>query len=78
MTTTQTTKQTRRRPTHSPTEAQAIEKEVIDTLLQTDRAHHDELGRTEESVESEDHPAEVPPGPREQSAVALDMAKIDE
>lgn len=74
----QTTKRTSTRPAHPRTEAEAIEEEVIDTSLQTDRAHHDELGRTEEALEPENHPLEAPPSPREQPAAPLDIANVDE
>jgi hypothetical protein len=72
------TKKTGNRPLHAQIEAEAIEEEVLDASLHTDRAHHDELGRTEEPAELDDHPAEAPRSPREQPAVAIDIAKIDE
>ena len=72
------TRESRNQPVHPQTETEAIEEEVIDTSLHTDRAHHDELGRTEEPAEPDNHPLEVPPSPREQPALAIDIAKIDE
>jgi hypothetical protein len=75
------TKQTKNEPPgrhpHRP-RPDIVEEEVFDTSLHTDRAHHDELGRTEEPTEPDDHPTEAPPSPREQPAIAIDIAKIDE
>jgi hypothetical protein len=68
-----------RRPlAEAVTEAEALREEVIDSSLHTDRAHHDELGRTEEPTEPDNHPDEAPPSPREQPAAPLDIQKIDE
>jgi hypothetical protein len=64
-------------PDQAP-DSQAVLDEVIDTSLHPDRAHHDELGRTEESVSSGSQPEEAPPSPREQPAVPLDIQRIDE
>jgi hypothetical protein len=60
------------------TEAEAVLEEMIDASLHTDRAHHDELGRTEEPAEPDNHPEEAPPSPREQPATPIDIQKIDE
>jgi hypothetical protein len=60
------------------TEAEAVLEEVIDASLHADRAHHDELGRTEEFAKSNNHPDEAPPSPREQPAVPIDVQKVDE
>jgi hypothetical protein len=60
------------------TDSEAVLEEVIDASLHTDRAHHDELGRTEEPVEPNNHPEEVPPSPREQPAAPIDIGKMDE
>lgn len=60
------------------TEAEAVLEEVIDASLHTDRAHHDELGRTEVAAEPHHHPKEAVPSPREQPAVPLDIQKTDE
>jgi hypothetical protein len=53
-----------------PQESNAVVEEVIDALLQPDRAHHDEIGRTEEpgGARPTDHAS-----PREQPAVPLDI-----
>jgi hypothetical protein len=64
---------TGRRP--ADPEVDAVLEEVIDASLHTDRAHHDELGRTEEPVNHQD---EAPPSPREQPATPIDIQKIDE
>jgi hypothetical protein len=64
--------------TNPATEDEALLEEVLDTSLHTDRAHHDELGRTEEPTEPDNHPDEAPPSPREQPATPIDIQKIDE
>lgn len=66
---------TERQPT---TESEALLEEVIDTSLQTDRAHHDELGRTMDSPGPIEHPDESGTSPREQPAAPIDVGKIDE
>jgi hypothetical protein len=65
-------------PADPVAEADVLLEEVIDSSLHTDRAHHDELGRTEEPVEPDNHPEEAPPSPREQPAMPIDIQKIDE
>ena len=47
-------------------------EEVIDTSLQPDRAHHDELGRTANGVEEHE------PSPREQPPEPIDLGQVDE
>jgi hypothetical protein len=49
-------------------ESDAIVAEVIEALLEPDRAHHDELGRTAEASRTPDRTS-----PREQPAVPLDV-----
>jgi hypothetical protein len=66
------------RPSEPAPENEAVLEEVIDASLHTDRAHHDELGRTEEPVERNNYPEESPPSPREQPAVPIDVGKVDE
>ena len=78
MATTQKGKGTRKRPVHPRTETEAIEEEVFDSSLHTDRAHHDELGRTAEPAERDESPTEAPPSPREQAAIPIDVTNIDE
>jgi hypothetical protein len=65
-------------PSEPAAEYEAVLEEVIDASLHTDRAHHDELDRTEEPVERDNHPEEAPPSPREQPAVPIDVGKVDE
>jgi hypothetical protein len=77
MTIRRTSKPTVKHFLQAQTDGETIEEEVIDTSLHTDRAHHDELGRTEES-ELDNQPLEAPPSPREQPAIPIDIAKIDE
>lgn len=63
-------------PRHKPPVAAAADEElleeVIDTSLQPDRAHHDELGRTANGVEERE------PSPREQPSEPIDLGKVDE
>ena len=62
-------------PRHKPPVIIADEElleEVIDTSLQPDRAHHDELGRTANGVEEHE------PSPREQPPEPIDLGKVDE
>lgn len=61
----------------APTEAETVEEEVIDASLYPDRAHHDELGHTEEP-EPDHRSREVPPSPREQPAAPIDIGQVDE
>lgn len=61
----------RQRPPAATADEQLLE-EVIDTSLQPDRAHHDELGRTANGV------GEHEPSPREQPSEPIDLAKVDE
>ena len=77
MTTTPTQEETDGRLADKATETEAILEEVIDTSLHTDRAHHDELGRTEDA-ERNTHPEEAPPSPREQPATPIDIQRVDE
>ena len=60
------------------TESEAVLEEVIDASLNPDRAHHDELGRTEEPGEPHNHPKQAPPSAREQPAMPIDIANVDE
>ena len=53
-------------------ESEDVLEEVIDASLHPDRAHHDEIGRTEEPSEH------TPPSPREQPAEPIDIKKVDE
>ena len=78
MATTHTSKDTGKRHTHQVTEAEAVLEQVIDTTLHTDRAHHDELGRTEEPCEPDNHPDEALPSPRERAAEPIDIQRVDE
>ena len=55
-----------------PDNSEAVLEEMLEASLHPDRAHHDELGRTEESVEHHDA------SPREQAAGPLDVAHVDE
>jgi hypothetical protein len=48
---------------------------VLQALLHADRAHHDELGRTESEHTLED-PSES--SPREQGAAPIDLSNVDE
>ena len=62
-------------PRHTPPVVIADEElleEVIDTSLQPDRAHHDELGRTANGVEEHE------PSPREQPPEPIDLGNVDE
>lgn len=62
-------------PGHKPPVTAADEElleEVIDTSLQPDRAHHDELGRTANGVEEHE------PSPREQPGEPIDIGEVDE
>lgn len=62
-------------PPHTPPVVIADEElleEVIDTSLQPDRAHHDELGRTANGVEEHE------PSPREQPPEPIDLGNVDE
>ena len=52
--------------------SEAVLEEVIDASLHPDRAHHDEIGRTEEPS------AHTAPSPREQPAESMDIQNIDE
>ena len=52
--------------------ASVVLEEVIDVSLHPDRAHHDEIGRTEEPAEH------TPPSPREQPAESMDIHNVDE
>jgi hypothetical protein len=59
--------------THRPDTAR---DEVVQALLHTDRAHHDELGRTEQDMIPDDSPYES--SPREQAAAPIDLQNVDE
>lgn len=62
-------------PRHKPPVVTADEElleEVIDTSLQPDRAHHDELGRTANGI------AERESSPREQPSEPIDLGTVDE
>jgi hypothetical protein len=56
----------------SPRAASVVLEEVIDASLHPDRAHHDEIGRTEEPSEH------TLPSPREQPAEAIDIGNVEE
>jgi hypothetical protein len=58
-------------------EAEVILEQEIEVSLHPDRAHHDELGRTDEPVDQVHHP-DGEPSPREQPAAPIDIAKVDE
>jgi hypothetical protein len=58
-------------PTNEP---ETVLEEVIDASLNPDRAHHDELGRTNEPFEDGEQPA----SPREQPAAPLDLSETGE
>ena len=58
---------------HTDLSETALE-EVIDTSLNPDRAHHDELGRTNEPRSDGEQEA----SPREQPAAPLDLTKTGE
>ena len=77
MATTRTCEDMGKRPDHT-TEADIVVEEVIDASFHTDRAHHDELGRTQEPTEPDSHPDEALPSPREQPATPIDIQKVDE
>jgi hypothetical protein len=49
--------------------------ETVEALLHPDRAHHDELGRTETAEGAVPHPRS---SPREQGAAPIDLSKVDE
>lgn len=51
---------------------EALLEEVIDASLQSDRAHHDELGRTANGAEEHE------PSPREQPSEPIDLERVDE
>ncbi len=59
-------------PRHTPpiTADEELLEEVLETSLQPDRAHHDELGRTN----GEEHE----PSPREQAPEPIDLDTVDE
>ena len=78
MTQTNTTQDTGTPPADPTAESEAVLEEVIDSSLHTDRAHHNELGRTEDPAVPDNHPDEAPPSPREQPAIPLDIQRIDE
>jgi len=52
----------------------AAQREIIEALLQVDRARHDELGRVRPSGET----APIPAGPREQPAAPVALDDVDE
>ena len=58
---------------HTDQSETALE-EVIETSLNPDRAHHDELGRTNEPPSDGEQEA----SPREQPAAPLDISQTDE
>jgi hypothetical protein len=53
---------------------EAVRREVMDACFEPDRAHHDELGHTDENGAIPDPPA----SPREQPAAAMDVTRVDE
>lgn len=55
-------------------DADAVRKEVMDACFEPDRAHHDELGHTDENGDRVD----TTDSPREQPAAPLDVDHIDE
>ena len=57
-----------------PNDTEEALEEMIDVTLQPDRAHHDELGRTDENGVVPD----AQPSPREQPAAAIDVTDVDE
>jgi len=56
----------------------AVVEEVIDALLEPDRAHHDEIGRTSELPASAPEPPLAHASPREQPAAPLDPEAVSE
>jgi len=62
-------------PDANPTdESETALEEMIDASLNPDRAHHDELGRTNEPLSDGEQEA----SPREQPAAALDISQTGE
>ena len=62
--------------TSQPDRPETTREEVVRALLHSDRAQHDELGRTvsmEMSGDSEHHSS-----PREQGAAPIDLNNVDE
>jgi hypothetical protein len=53
-----------------------VREEVLQALLHTDRAHHDELGRTEQDAILDDSGYES--SPREQAAAPINLHNVDE
>jgi hypothetical protein len=51
-------------------------EEIVRALLHSDRAQHDELGRTWSTETSED--SEYYSSPREQAAAPIDLHNVDE
>lgn len=61
--------------TSQPDRPDTLREEVVRALLHSDRAQHDELGRTR-SMEMED--AHSCSSPREQAAAPIDLNNVDE
>lgn len=60
--------------------ANATREEILDALLHSDRAQHDELGRTWDVQGSHEPGAEEwsQSSPREQAAAPIDLHNVDE
>ncbi|HET9362738.1 MAG TPA: hypothetical protein VFO58_23470 [Vicinamibacterales bacterium] len=58
----------------------ATREEILDALLHSDRAQHDELGRTWDVQGSHEPGSEEwsPSSPREQAAAPIDLHNVDE
>ena len=59
-----------------PDRLDATREEIVRALLHSDRAQHDELGRTRSPEVSED--ASSHSSPREQAAAPIDLHNVDE
>ena len=62
--------------TSQPDRSDTTREEIVRALLHSDRAQHDELGRTWSVETSED--SEYHSSPREQAAAPIDLHNVDE
>ena len=62
--------------TSQPDRSDATREEIVRALLHSDRAQHDELGRTHSMDFNGDPPSHS--SPREQAAAPIDLNNVDE
>jgi len=74
MATTQTDIKPDKPPDDPLQQSDAVVAEVVDAMLEPDRAHHDEIGRTRNGTKE----AEPAGSPREQPAAPIDIEEIGE